>query len=166
HLIDQGCKRIMHLGGNRLRNVYSDRIRGYKQALKDHHIPIDEKKWLIIDKLNEEAGGRAADHILKMNKMPDGVFASNDTAAVFCMMKLKAAGVRIPKDISFVGFNNDPIARILEPNLTTINYSGYDIGQAAVSSLISHLEGVTNIRTTNLIILRADLVIRGSSLKK
>jgi len=166
HLIDQGCKRIMHLGGNRLRNVYSDRIRGYKQALKDHHIPIDEKKWLIIDKLNEEAGARAADHILKMSKMPDGVFASNDTAAVFCMMKLKAAGVRIPKDISFVGFNNDPIARIVEPNLTTINYSGYDIGQAAVSSLISHLEGVTNIRTTNLIILRADLVIRGSSLKK
>ena len=43
HLIEQGCRRIMHLGGNMLRNVYSDRLRGYKQALKDHKIPFDEK---------------------------------------------------------------------------------------------------------------------------
>ena len=156
----------MHLGGNKLRNVYADRIRGYKQALHDHNIAYDEKKLLIISRLNEEAGTHAAQHILKMSKKPDAVFAANDTTAVYCMMKLKEAGVRIPGDIAFAGFNNDPIAKIIEPNLTTINYSGYDIGQAAVASLISHLSGVTNIRTTNMIILRSDLVIRDSSVKK
>jgi LacI family transcriptional regulator len=165
HLIDQGCRRIMHLGGNMLRNVYADRFKGYKQALRDHHLPFDEKKLLLVSKLNEEAGTRAAEHILKMNNKPDAVFSANDTAAVYCMIKLKEAGIRIPADIAFAGFNNDPISKIIEPNLTTVNYSGYDIGQAAVASLLSHLAGVSNIRTTNMIILRSDLIVRESSLK-
>jgi LacI family transcriptional regulator len=165
HLIDQGCKRIMHLGGNMLRNVYSERLRGYKQALRDHNLPFDEKKLLFISKLNEEAGTKAAEHILKMASKPDAVFSSNDTAAVYCMMKLKEAGIRIPADIAFAGFNNDPISKIIEPNLTTVNYSGYDVGEATVNSLINHLKGISSIKTTNTIILRSDLVIRTSSLK-
>jgi LacI family transcriptional regulator len=165
HLIDNGCRRIMHLGGNMLRNVYADRLKGYKQALRDHKIGVDEK-LLYISKLNEEAGTEAAKHILKMSsKQPDGVFSANDTAAVYCMMKLKEAGIRIPEDIAFAGFNNDPISKIIEPNLTTVNYSGYDIGEAAVSCLINHLNGISSVKTTNTIILRSDLIIRDSSLK-
>ena len=166
HLLDQGCKRIMHMGGNLLRNVYSDRLKGYKQALRDARVPFDEK-LVYISKLNEEAGAEAAKHILKLgNKMPDGVFSANDTAAVFCIKHLKEAGIRIPQDIAFAGFNNDPISKIVEPNLTTVNYSGYEIGEAAVSSLINHLSGLSSVKTTNTIILRSDLIIRESSLKK
>lgn len=165
HLIDNGCRRIMHLAGNMLRNVYADRFRGYKRALQDHKIKFDEK-FLFVSKLNEEAGTEAARHILRMgSRQPDGVFSANDTAAVYCMMKLKEAGIRIPGDIAFAGFNNDPISKIIEPNLTTINYSGYDMGEAAVISLINHLNGISNVRSTNSIILRSDLIIRESSLK-
>src|SRR5688572_28624851 len=165
HLIDQGCRRIMHLGGNMLRNVYADRLKGYKQALRDHNISFDEKKLLYISRLSEEAGTKAAEHILKMTAKPDAVFSANDTAAVYCMLKLKQAGIRIPTDIAFAGFNNDPISKIIEPNLTTVNYSGYDVGEAAVNTLINHLNGVSSIKATNSIILRADLIIRASSLK-
>lgn len=165
HLLQQGCKKIMHLGGNLLRNVYFDRLNGYKQALHDHNIKVDEKKMVYISKLSEEAGVKAAEIILKMSSKPDAVFAANDTAAVYCMMKLKEAGIRIPDDIAFAGFNNDPISKIIEPNLTTVSYSGYAIGEAAVTTLINHLNGVSNIKTTNSIILRSDLIIRGSSLK-
>jgi LacI family transcriptional regulator len=165
HLIDQGCRRIMHLGGNLLRNVYTERLRGYKQALADHKIVPDEK-LICISKLNEESGSEAARIILKMGKKrPDAVFAANDTAAVYCMIKIKEAGVRIPEDIAFAGFNNDPVSKIIEPNLTTVNYSGYDMGEAAVSSLINHLNGISSIKTTNTIILRSDLILRDSSLK-
>jgi LacI family transcriptional regulator len=165
HLIDNGCQRIMHLGGNMLRNVYADRFKGYKKALLDHKMKFDEK-LLFISKLNEEAGMEAANLILKMgNKKPDGVFSANDTAAVYCMMRLKEAGIRIPEDIAFAGFNNDPISKIIEPNLTTVNYSGYDMGEAAVTSLINHLNGISNVKSTNTIILRSDLIIRESSLK-
>jgi LacI family transcriptional regulator len=165
HLIDQGCRRIMHLGGNMLRNVYSERFAGYKQALKDHKIHFEEK-LLFTSKLNEEAGMEAANQILKMGaKRPDGVFSANDTAAVYCMLKLKEAGIQIPDEIAFAGFNNDPISKIIEPNLTTVNYSGYDIGESAVISLINHLNGISSVKTTNTIILRSDLIIRESSLK-
>jgi LacI family transcriptional regulator len=166
HLIEQGCRCIMHLGGNMLRNVYSDRLSGYKQALLEHNIPFDEK-LVYISKLNEEAGTEAAAHILRMgSKKPDGVFSANDTTAVYCMKKLKDEGIRIPADIAFAGFNNDPISKIIEPNLTTVNYSGYEIGKTAVSNLINHLKGMSSVKNTNVVILRADLIIRESSLKK
>jgi LacI family transcriptional regulator len=164
HLIDEGCRRILHLGGNVLRNVYSERLRGYKQALKDNKIPFDDKLVYISD-LTEAAGTETAEHILKMKNKPDAVFSSNDTAAVHCMIRLKAQGIRIPADIAFAGFNNDPISKVVEPNLTTVNYSGYGIGEAAVTSLINHLTGITNIKTTNTIVLRSDIIIRNSSFK-
>ncbi len=100
-----------------------------------------------------------------MKKKPDGVFSANDTAAVHCMILLKASGFRIPADIAFAGFNNDPISKVVEPNLTTVNYSGYTMGEAAVSSLVNHLKGISSILTTNRIILSSELIIPDSSLK-
>lgn len=166
HLLEEGCRRIMHLGGNMLRDVYSERLRGYKRALLDHNIPFDEK-MIYISNLSEQAGTEAADYILKMKpvKRPDAVFGANDTAAVHCMMKLKATGIKIPDDIAFAGFNNDPISKVIEPNLTTVNYSGYQVGEVAVMNLIAHLKGISSIKTTNTIVLRSDLIVRESSLK-
>lgn len=166
HLLEQGCKRILHLGGNLLRDVYSERLRGYSKALEDHKIPFNEK-LIYISNLSEDAGTEAAKHILKLKPSvrPDGVFSANDTAAVHCMLHLKAAGIRIPEDIAFAGFNNDPISKVIEPNLTTVNYSGYHVGEVAVMNLINHLKGISSAKTTNTIVLRADLVVRESSLK-
>jgi LacI family transcriptional regulator len=102
---------------------------------------------------------------MKAAARPDAVFSANDTVAVHCMMRLKAEGIRIPQDIAFAGFNNDPISKVIEPNLTTVNYSGYYIGEVAVMNLINHLKGVSSTKSTNTIVLRADLVVRESSLK-
>ena len=111
---------------------------------------------------------KRSDHILKMKikDRPDAVFSSNDTAAVHCMIRLKAAGLQIPQDIAFAGFNNDPISKVIEPNLTTVNYSGDTMGNIAITNLINHLKGVSDLSITNLITLRADPIIRASSLKK
>lgn len=163
HLIDQGCRRIMHLGGNRLRNVYSERLKGYQQALKDHKITFSDR-LLYISNLSETDGTLAAENILKMQKKerPDAVFSSNDTAAVHCLIRLKAEGVRIPDDIAFAGFNNDPISKVVEPNLTTVNYSGYSMGEIAVTNIINHISGIRSVQT---IVLRSDLIVRASSQK-
>ena len=75
-------------------------------------------------------------------------------------------GIQIPKDIAFVGFNNDPVSTVVEPNLTTINYPGYEMGQLAARSLIDHLNGTSNIHSTNTILLRSELVIRDFSAEK
>jgi len=81
------------------------------------------------------------------------------------MIHLKAEGILIPGDIAFAGFNNDPISKVVEPNLTTVNYSGYHVGEVAVMNLINHLKGLGSTKTTNIIVLRADLIVRKSSLK-
>lgn len=164
HLIAQGCNRIVHITATPKRNVYVDRLAGYKQALADHHIPYDEK-YILINNLSQEAGGQAASQILQMNPLPDAVFAANDNCAVGCMLALKKAGIRIPQDIAFAGFNNDPVSTVVEPNLTTINYPGYKMGEMAAASLINHLNGVNSIDATNTILLRSELIIRPSSLK-
>jgi len=164
HLIQQGCKRIVHITATPQRNVYIDRLQGYKQALATHNIPFRED-YILINNLSFESGMEAAALIREMNPMPDGVFVANDNSAVGCMVSLKQSGIRIPDDIAIVGFNNDPVSKVVEPNLSTINYPGYEMGEVAAWNLINHLNGVAPIHTTNRIILRSELVIRASSAK-
>ena len=165
HLIKQGCKRIVHITATPKRNVYVDRLQGYKHALSDNDIPFKED-YVIISNLSQEAGAIAAQEILQMNPLPDAVFVANDNCAVGCMLALKHAGIKIPEDIAFVGFNNDPVSKVIEPNLTTINYPGYEMGEVAARNLINHLNGKATIQSTNTIILRSELIIRDSSKKK
>lgn len=75
-------------------------------------------------------------------------------------------GIRIPEDIAIVGFNNDAISKIIEPQLTTIDYPGIELGEIAARNLIGHLLGVSNIKTTNTIVVHSDLIIRKSSRPK
>ncbi|HMU08422.1 MAG TPA: LacI family DNA-binding transcriptional regulator [Ferruginibacter sp.] len=165
HLIEQGCKKIVMVTANLNRNVYAQRFKGYKDALFDNKIPFDETLLLIKD-LSERCGVEAAMQILKMKPLPDGAFITNDFSAAVCMQTLKDNGISIPKDIAVVGFNNDAISKIVEPQLTTINYPGIDIGEIAATNLINHLKGTSNIAQTNTIVVRSDLIIRKSSLKK
>jgi LacI family transcriptional regulator len=165
HLLEQGCQRIIHISGNLRIKVYKDRLKGYKYALMDHNIPFNED-YVIETDLSEKAGEEAVKHILQMDPMPDGIFVANDNCAVSCIKALKQAGISIPDDIAVVGFNNDPITRIIEPNLTSVNYPGYEMGEVAVRSLINYLDGVSDVSITNTITLHSELVVRESSQKK
>jgi LacI family transcriptional regulator len=165
HLIEQGCKRIVLVTASLKRNVYAERYRGYKEALHNNGIAFNKKMVLIKD-LSEQCGVDAAMEILKMNPRPDGVFVTNDFSAAVCMQTLKENGIKIPEDIAVVGFNNDAIGKIVEPQLTTIHYPGIDMGEIAARSLVNHLKGSSNIRQTPTIVVRSELIIRKSSLKK
>ena len=165
HLINQGCKRIAHITSSLKRNVYAERKRGYKQALEDHKLKFDEK-LVIIDGFKEDDAIRSAKRILSMKNLPDGIFITNDFCAAVVMQILKDAGIRIPKDIAIVGFNNDSIGKIINPKLTTINYPGFEMGQIAARTLINHLKGVWDMNLTNTIVIKSELIIRESSLKK
>jgi len=164
HLIEQGCRNIVHITATPKRNVYVDRLQGYKQALAEHNLPFREDH-IIIGNLSQEAGAEAAEVIRAMGPLPDGVFVSNDNCAVGCMLALKQAGINIPADIAFAGFNNDPVSKVIEPNLTTINYPGYEMGEAAARNLINHLNGSSPLHSTNTIVLRSELVVRASSMR-
>jgi LacI family transcriptional regulator len=165
HLLEKGCKNIIHFTAPENRSVYRDRLEGYKKALADSEIPFKEE-YVIVSNLSQEAGANAAETIKTMKSLPDAVFAANDITAIGCMLALKKEGFHIPEDIAFVGFNNDPVSNVVEPNLTTINYAGYEMGCIAAQNLINHLNGISIIKTTNIIIIRSELMIRDSSRKK
>lgn len=165
HLIEQGCKRIMHVTGNLKRNVYSGRLQGYREALVSNGLNASDELVLITD-LSQDAGKFAAQRIDEMEDRPDGIFISNDICAASCIKSLKEKGYSIPKDIAIVGFNNDPVSQVIEPNLTTVYYPGQQMGEVAVRSMIDHLKGKQLIDVSNTIILESELIIRGSSLKK
>jgi LacI family transcriptional regulator len=164
HLISQGCRRIVHLGGIQTRNVYRDRFNGYKQALLDNDLPFDES-LVIIGRLNDMVGSEILSRILSIDPLPDGIFASNDTSAVSAMCELKKAGIRVPEDIAIAGFNNDPISRYVEPDLSTVNYPGKEMGEIAAQTLINKLN---NLQSTSLntIVLSHSLMLRKSSQKE
>ncbi|HTQ66723.1 MAG TPA: LacI family DNA-binding transcriptional regulator [Puia sp.] len=164
HLIKEGCKRIVHITASSGSNVYVDRLAGYKQALSDHKL-VSKKEYVIHSDLSQEAGAVAAEKIRHMRPLPDAVFVANDNCAVGCMLALKHAGIDIPGTIAFAGFNNDPVSKVVEPNLTTINYPGYEMGETAARHLINHLNGTAAIHATNTILLRSELIIRASSKK-
>lgn len=167
HLIEQGCERIAHVTGDLHRNVYADRFAGYKKALEDNGLPYTDE-LLIINYLNEHVGHDldASKQLLAMEPRPDGVFITNDAFAAYCMRELRSAGLNIPQDIAIAGFNNDPMCVLVDPNLTTINYPAYEMGEVAAKTLINHLKGESNMLLTDSIVLKSEMIIRGSSLKK
>lgn len=164
HLIAQGCKRIVHMTVKSDKNVYAKRFQGYKDALEYAGIPLDED-LIIYNDLSRQAGEEAAAKLLSMEEMPDGVFASEDDCAVSCMISLKKAGIRVPNDVAFVGFNNDLTTQMVEPTLTTINYPARQIGERAMRYLIDALNNEPRNAPIITAFLRSELIVRESSLK-
>ncbi len=163
YLISLGHRRIAHFAGSSRRNVYRDRKEGYLAALKKHGIPIDPD-ILIYEDLSEAAGIRAVDHLLGLEEMVDAVFTANDTTAVSAVLYLQQLGYVIPRDISVVGFNNDPIASIVKPKLTTIHHPAREIGNTAARRLIERINAREDRVIKNTVfVLKTSLIIRESS---
>jgi LacI family transcriptional regulator len=163
HLIDQGCRKIACVTGSLNRNVYNDRLRGFKQALSDNSVPYNED-FVIVTNLNDSSGQIIVNSLMKCKVMPDAIFTANDISAVSAICELKKAGYSIPEDIAIVGFNDDPISKVVEPNLTTVHYPGREMGEIAASTMIRILEG-TQSEKVSTIILNSELIIRQSSLR-
>jgi len=138
HLIEQRRKNIIHMTGNLSRNVYYNRLNGYKAALKDNNIKFRES-YLIVNDFQNLNCIEAAKSIYRMKPFPDGIFKKNDISAAIVMQPFKEFNIRVPDDNAVVGFNNDIVSTIVEPNLTTIDYPSFKMGEVAARNLINHL---------------------------
>ncbi len=163
YLINSGHQRIAHLAGSPIRNVYGDRRDGYLSALNDNNIPFKEE-LLIYSNLSEEAGVLSIQKLLELDQVPDAVFAANDTSAVSALMFLKKIGMKIPEQISVVGFNNDPISAIVTPRLSTVEHPAYDIGCTAAKRLLERINSDQGqVIENKTIVLKTSLIIGESS---
>lgn len=111
---------------------------GYKQALKDAKIELDES--LVINNEDTYNGGiEAAADLLKQDKRPNAVFVSTDEMAVGVIHGIQDAGLKVPDDIEVFGFNNTRVALMVRPTLTTIIQPMYDIGAVAMRLLTKYM---------------------------
>jgi LacI family transcriptional regulator len=164
HLITKGCKNLLYVGGNTKRNVYLDRLQGFREALEKHQLKFDKSHYLESD-LSPDDVDAVIKYMGNLKNPVDGLFIASDNFAVHIMKALKKENYKIPQDIKIVGFNNDPISDLVTPTLTTINYPGYEMGILAGQSVISQLNGSINLQPANSITLRHQLIVRESTSK-
>ncbi|NNF33257.1 MAG: LacI family DNA-binding transcriptional regulator [Saprospiraceae bacterium] len=162
HLISNGYKSIAHFCGPLEMELYKNRFNGYVAALKDNEIPFN-KELVIESRLMTEDGVNCIEEILLLPYKVDAVFSANDIAAIGAIKYLKRKGIKIPEDIAFVGFSNEPMSSIIEPALTTINQSGSEIGKKATQLLISIINNDNEEINNETIIVKSQLIERQSS---
>lgn len=165
HLVDQGCKRIAHIGGFSRTRIYKERIKGYKDALKKYDLPQDDS-LLLEGELTIKDGREKMLELLSLDKIPDAIYAAGDYAALGALQIMQEKGIKVPEDIALVGFSNEPFTSLVSPPITTVNQHNYDIGKLAAKQFLMRVNDKKLKPKLNKIILQPELVERASSLKK
>jgi LacI family transcriptional regulator len=162
HLLAQGRRRIVHITSDGPGKVYSDRFEGYKRALADAGIPV-APQYIMKCGLTSADGIAAAAAICQLQPLPDAIFAASDRCAAGCLMLLNSRGVRVPAQIAVGGFDDDPVASVVQPGLTTMSYPGRLLGETAVNQMMRYDGPNTLNNSVETILLRSRIVIRGST---
>lgn len=164
HLIDQGCKRIAHFSNDRRLEIFKNRYLGYKQAIIDNGLEYDES--LVIDTFSKVLAGReSAKQLLSLENRPDAIFSSSDFSALGAIEEIKAHKLRIPEDISVIGFSNEPFTRFMELSITSVDQSPIEMGRKAALVFLEEVDSKAKVKKTQQIVLQPELIIRKSSLK-
>lgn len=165
HLIDTGCKRIAHFRGPLLPQNSIDRFLGYKQALLDNGISYDSSLVYILDKMSFDEGRHFAKQLLKDHKDVDGIFINTDLVAIGAISEFNKRGVKIPDQISIVGFSNWFMSTVISPPLTTIDQPGYLMGKTAFKLLYKEIKQKKQGSPLNFknVELNTELIVREST---
>ncbi len=160
HLLELGHRRIGHISGLPRYSVTPDRIAGYRAALKAAGIAYDPALVEPGDFLMT-GGERAAQKIMALPDAPTALFCGNDASAFGALRHLRSLGLRVPEDVSVVGFDDINSASFAEPPLTTLRQPKHAIGYTAMTMLLDVLAGATDIDMQQT--LPVELIVRGST---
>lgn len=167
HLIDIGCKRIAHFRGPLLPQNSIDRFLGYKKALLDHNMQYDSSLVYICECGDNsfQEGETNAKKILKDHNNVDGIFINTDLVAIGALTEFNRQGIKIPEQISIVGFSNWFMSSVISPSLTTINQPGFEMGKIAFKQLFKEIKKLKKEKkiTPKTITLNTELIQRDSS---
>ena len=165
HLIQQGGKKIAHIGGPLNVTIYRDRLAGYKDALHKAGLPVD-KSMLIHNSLTREDGTNAIKKLLQNKTKPDAIFCANDTTALSVIIYLKDNGIIVPYDMLVVGFSNEPFSEVVTPSISTIRQPGFEMGKKAAELLIRQIKNKDKPVRFQTFVMPTELIVRESSVWK
>lgn len=155
HLIELGHRDIAFVAGPADNADAADRLAGYQRALREADIAANPK--LVVEGNFHESGGLLAVNLLfEQRQQFSAVFAANDLTAYGVRLGLYRRGIRVPDDISLIGFDDLPVSAYTTPPLTTIRQPLYDIGCIATRALL----GMINDRAADEVMPQLELVVR------
>lgn len=162
YLIKLGHEKILFLSGQLNIKLSTDRLEGYKKALTDNHINYDES-LVVVGRYSSDFGYEAIKK-MTINRGITAIFCGNDLIAIGAIKALKERNIRIPGEVSVVGFDDIYISSLVTPTLTTVKQPSYEIGYLAMEKLINILDGKENIN--NKVEIKLELMVRESTCKR
>lgn len=140
YLLKLGHKKIAAITGNLKTQSAAMRLEGYKAALAEHNIK-ENPEYIVNGAYNREKAQEAMVKLIKEEPMPTAVFAASDLMAFGAIMMALREDIRVPEDISIVGFDNSPIAALGYVSITTVNQPLADMGAVATRAMIDIIDG-------------------------
>lgn len=161
HLIELGHRRIAMLAGHPNISTAVDRAAGYRRALAEHGIELDER-LILYEGFGVAAGYRMARKVLHLPSRPTALFAANNFIAFGAIRALREAGLRIPEAMSIVAFDDLPDDWLIDPFLTVADQRAYEMGRQAAGLILERLGGAGG-RARRTIVLPVDFIVRRST---
>jgi DNA-binding LacI/PurR family transcriptional regulator len=163
YLIGTGCKKIAHLGGPLNLSTTEQRLQGYLDALEKNKVPINSDYIVHIPGFAHKDAVKATKKLLDLQICPDAIFAYNDKIAISAIHIAKKMGLKIPEDVSVLGFDDEPHSSFMTPPLSTVWQPVYSMGMLSARILLSHLKNKNNVLEFRKEVFKPELVIRASS---
>ena len=160
YLIGIGHRRIGIIAGRLEVSTGADRMAGYVRAIKAHGIPVDES-LIEVAQFKREIAYEKTREMLARPEPPTALFVCNNAMTAGAMAAVKAAGKKVPKDISVVGFDDSEWAALMDPPLTVVAQPIVELGTRAAQLLMRRISG-GRVKTPRAIVLKPELIVRGS----
>lgn len=162
HLIKSGCRRIVHFTNIQRINIYTERKRGYEDALKANGIQVDPE-LIVYGSMQLEDGRRLTEELLEKGVDFDGIFSSADYAVMGALQVLKSHGIDVPGKVKLVGFGNEPFTSFTDPTITTVDQKSIAMGKITAETFFEILNSKETEPISKKTILKPELIIRDSS---
>lgn len=159
HLIELGHTQIGFIGGESHMTTTSIKLRAFRKTLRDEGLPVKED-WILLDSFSMESGRQLMQKLLEMSERPTAVCCVNDFTAIGAIKTAVDHGLKVPDDISIVGFDDIPLAHHVIPELTTVSQQAKELGRTAVKVL---RQMMNKGKVKKLTSLEPQLVIRKST---
>ncbi len=162
HLIGLGHRAIGHIRGPAGNVLTAEREAGFAAAMAAAGLQV-RPEWMFSGSFNMDAGHRAGQCFMQLEKRPTAIFAANDESAIGFLSALQQHGLECPRDISLVGFDDLAVASHVCPPLTTMRQPREALGRVAAEALIDLIEGRGHSRVPLHMVLSSELITRGST---
>ena len=140
HLISKGHKKIAFAGGNPKSILNNRRYSGYKRALEENNISINEN-YYFSKSFTLEGGYQAGEYFASLKDRPTAIACANDMIAIGIMQYFSSVGIEVPKDISIVGMDDIAMSEIVKPSLTTVKNDSSEFAEKAIKLLFERMSG-------------------------